>query len=773
MFKPFDLRSSTSLMHVVARRCEMWSKRHSARSMWRKHHAAGSLPGLSCLLLVVWAASCLPLATSFAQSQPDPAADQPSDQNAADRLAIASLDAPLVDWAHAVRVYRLIESDIRWASENMTVQTLTLKDGTTQDAITLPPMDEDRLSDEPVIVQGVHALRVTLRWSGREMGSADRTPDDLPAAPGAPVDIARAGREAGASALQRLVVELAEHNASANQVRFILTRIGIDLQVGKSLEPIRLPSSAEQGRVLGTFVPGYHGLRMSIDDPGGDRIATWSWPATNLARNVGPEEQMVRMLTNLKLDRALADIAGKPNGPQLDRFDVIHVVRPDPTQPPTVLIRGNRVLPANAVNVPTLRDMARRMALHLSRRQSETGPMAGTYRPSFDRHQTANASLRDQGIAAYVMSRWLIQMGDDGRARSTSRPRPRIVNPIPMPQGQRPASEEPPVTAAEPEPAPATAANDLPTSDRTDPDVERVRASMLTAVDYITNATLTAANNSAIDESPTAIACAILAMSSHPSLAKRRAERDGLGQILRLHQRGAGAFYAIQGEERRRLPLQDQCIILLSLLRLHEVSGDPDTLAAARRLDAFVLKEGAPVDRFAGPWYQLALETKHRLKLTAGHDADAAKIELALPAAFATGSQTLLSRQILEVPNDAPADLVGGFDLRRRQPGAMPDADRHVAEDLLFLSLTLRNPEAMADLEKVLPRHVVIVRCGQAARFLGQLLVFDPSCYYMRSKESALGGIRESLWNNEQSIEGTALSLLAAIEFEQTLKLPF
>jgi hypothetical protein len=62
-----------------------------------------------------------------------------------------------------------------------------------------------------------------------------------------------------------------------------------------------------------------------------------------------------------------------------------------------------------------------------------------------------------------------------------------------------------------------------------------------------------------------------------------------------------------------------------------------------------------------------------------------------------------------------------------------------------------------------------ILSAGLGTRYLAQLMFASPSCFYVRSPDDALGGVRQMLWDNRLSIPPTAMSLLAALELEQTL----
>ncbi len=61
------------------------------------------------------------------------------------------------------------------------------------------------------------------------------------------------------------------------------------------------------------------------------------------------------------------------------------------------------------------------------------------------------------------------------------------------------------------------------------------------------------------------------------------------------------------------------------------------------------------------------------------------------------------------------------------------------------------------------------VDCALAARFIAQLMVDQPGCYYVRSPDDVVGGVRRQLWDNTMDVEPVAMALLALTELQIAL----
>jgi len=125
----------------------------------------------------------------------------------------------------------------------------------------------------------------------------------------------------------------------------------------------------------------------------------------------------------------------------------------------------------------------------------------------------------------------------------------------------------------------------------------------------------------------------------------------------------------------------------------------------------------------------------------------------------------LVPRQIIAPPELGSKDVIGGFALSNRPSSAPPAPDWHSAQVLALLATSMRDPKLMSDQDEL----GWLLTGSLTARFLGQLMMDKPSCYYVPAMDEALGGMRLSLWDNRLSISATAMSLLALTEMQTTV----
>ena len=128
----------------------------------------------------------------------------------------------------------------------------------------------------------------------------------------------------------------------------------------------------------------------------------------------------------------------------------------------------------------------------------------------------------------------------------------------------------------------------------------------------------------------------------------------------------------------------------------------------------------------------------------------------------------LLGVQMTETPELGPADVIGGFELGHlsgRDANGSSQIGWRTAQILVFLAAALRQDE----LTPADRRTSRLLACGLAARFLGQLMVDEPSAFYMRSISDVLGGLRLSLWDNRLSVGPAAMALLATSELQEAI----
>ncbi len=716
------------------------------------------------------AAAAPPASPAVPADLPPVAAGQP-DVNAA-----APDAAPLLDWSHARRVFPYIEQCIRAGGV------------------------EDAPTPQPVWVADLRGARVTIRWLGRTMGQGEARLPLLPSGPtpasteaGPVIDLVQTVRAATAAALVDLNQTLAARNDRASlraddAAAFTPWRIAdlrplnVDLQLAHRVEPIRLADDAPPDALFRAFAPGYHGLLSPAIEGGVDAnglastaSTSWVWPATALAMNQSPASQVRQLLDAvgtpaLKLHEAVGRVA-RTGGMPISRFEVIHLVRVDESQPPVNLVRGNVLLPPTSVTSQTLADMAQRMTAFLVHRQTNAGQMRGTYHPTSDQFDPAQAPIEDMALTAYVLAR---------RAAMIAPP---------------PADPNAP-TLSIPDPA-ATNAEDADGQPLSPATVRDAATRMLRPL-------VRRYMSADAPREPGAMALTLLALLETDDGGNRQIERDALGDHLLevaaasglLNPRDAASSdtaAADAGEGRTVGP--EQVLVTLALVRLATTPEAPTKVGDAARQALAVIEAGVDHHQIitALPWYAMALRAGAELQNTAGTGRRDPQTPTS-PARTAEPATTrlaelveLLSRlQIEPGARLGPDDSVGGFDLLPGSGLASPVADWRSANVLGLLALDLRHVAArgisaagategspdggagMAGDESKLVQKVV--DCGRAARFLQQLMFDTRNAYYVRSLPDVLGGVRPALWDNRLSTAPTAMALLAVTELQQALE---
>jgi hypothetical protein len=650
-----------------------------------------SFPGhIACLILALLAVALPAAAQPAAAPQPptaapaDPATPPPAQQ----------IDAPFVDWSHAQHAFRLIEG---WVRRGKAERDPKVK---------------------PVAVTGLVSARVTLRWLGKTMGTGEAGPADLNDS--RPIDLVEVVRQATERALADTAQTLKDRQTAARKpneperpainLRDIGSRLLADLQLAHDLEQVHVPAGADELAIYDQFAPGFHGLRMTRTRADNQTHTAWIWPASALASNIAPHRQLVQLLSGVGLSFDELGKVGRPGGPAIERFEVIHLVRPTQDLTVSQLVRGNTIVPAQQINEATLDAMAQRLTRHLVRRQREDGSMAGTYLPTSDQYDPIDAPSHDVALAAYALGR---------RAAVLLK-----VDP----------------NAAE--------AGELELA---------VRRTAL----YL-NKLIAQENNQARIDAPT-YALLLLTLIETPQMGDFKIQRDWLAKALLALRSPRGDFKTGLGKDDKALNHPTQALIVSALASMYEQSrADPlkDAVTTAQQLLWQEADTGQVLSMM--PWLVTA-ESRMR-RLGAGPQDDAAVGQR--DAAMRSLLDLLKERQVTETPMLGPADVLGGFDLATKSPDSPPRPDWRTGQALAFMAIALRDPRLTPPVE--LPDR--LMRTGLAARFIAQLMMDEPGCFYVRSMDDALGGVRPTLWQNELSVAPTALALLAVTELQQSLR---
>jgi hypothetical protein len=630
----------------------------------------------------------LVLTPVFARAQADTPAPPESLAAPAPRLR-----APLLDWSHVQEVYRLAEQWTRAAAT--------------------PPAGEVA----PLRVSGVPALRVTLRWLGMTVGIGDAMTAEQ-GGEGDVADLAGLTRVATARALAQVLQRLHNQNnpnaAALDPLRDIATQLLVDVQVAHSLRSVQLAAGSPPDLVYRQFIPGFHGLRLHRAGGVADLTAAVIWPGNALAANLSPRSQLLQLLADIKVSYEQIGKIAHPEGPVLERFEVIHMVRPMRHLPATLLQRGHEVLPPGSVDSRTLEAMSQRLAVHLMRWQNPgDGTLAGTYLPTSDRHDPPQASEEDEALAAFALVRWSQvwrpSAGEGDPVNDAQQAAVRIVNNIVRRVGM------------DPSPSPPTAA------------------------------------------------LALLAIHHSPTLAmERKRDRDDLVKLLlsRIDREGV-----VRGQSKEKAPALTtpaQALVLAALAVHEQVTRDPLTAKAVALLHSQLWRAHAVGEVAALPWLAMAEVRTEALDLQpalgvpdAAHRADLLR----------QAADVLMQRQVTAAPEGGCGDIVGGFDLRPSTPAPLaPEPDWMSAYPLMLMALGTRHQLLQAPGAQASDTLKLLLRSGLAARFLAQLMIGESGCYYVRNVETALGGVRLNLWDNRLAVAPHAMTLLATVEFQQTLR---
>lgn len=654
--------------------CRMWCSRNI---------------GAAVLILAVW------LSCNAVQAQDAPAAQS----------AKPVKDAPTVGWADGEAAFEWVQGWIR-------------KDGEVPEEADLP--------DRPVTA--LFGVYITLRDDGRVLGRGQAMRSDIKQVinrDGPPVQLAPLLAVATNQALEELkdkqmkrAIELGISDAELLElaVRDTHRRVQVDIQLGHSLESITLPVSAPDEAVFTTFAPGYHGLRLAGPLAGN---ADYAWPAIELSRNNSPPRQIFRLMDLQGYDADELPLIARTDGPALQRFQVIHMVRPGPAQPMRDLTRGNVILQQQVIDSRTIAGLAERVARHLDQlvyidpttRQTR---VRGTYQPSLQRYAPQFADSREMALLSYALTRHATVAIDADLAGESMQARAdrvlKLVDqlaPQAIPQGQPP---------------------------------KHLTAAFLLLTLCQTPAKLT---------------------------PEQLMLRDQLAKTLMDLRHPDGGGYRVETDSDKRLPRASAAVVTAALATYYNSTRSKTLPLPVWTVltDLFRANADNPklVDLF---WIAHALDAAGPNLAKAQPDpAAAAKTLESWQAAIANYLDQLTEQQIRANPILGPGDVLGGFILQKQAPGTPPEPTWQSAMPTAILAFALRDTGIIPADEQFGP----VLAAGLGARFLGQLIITSPSTYYLRDPEPALGGVRRNLWDNTLYPDCSAITLLALAELQQTL----
>ena len=495
----------------------------------------------------------------------------------------------------------------------------------------------------------------------------------------------------------------------------------VDLQVARLPEPIYLRRDSSETEIYPLFAPGFHGLRQSHRHPEESDGPVLIWPASSLAANYSPQDQ-VRQLLGKRNRLNIRKVTPEVGRTDVQRFEVIHFTRVGLNHPAEQLVRGNRLVPTNGLTEPTIAAMSERLAAHLIKRQHQDGAFRGTFLPTADRFKQDHAGVEETALAAYALTRYANTL----RTVAIS------------------------MTATDSE----LASQALNSAKR--------------AVTFSSPYLL----NKAQPPQPTALALMLMTIVDSPVLGDHKRQRNVLGQRILGLRDDDGLFRTSsrsQGQNGgRRLSPTGQAMMVAALAALYEQTRDAPL---GQKIDASLDRIWQSVgDRpliGALPWL---IEASLRMRHPQGDPPNRrGQANTSIPKSQRVATVIdivgqLRNRLITQAPAIGPPDVIGGFELTGKSRGA-PTPDWRSAEGLFLLALARRYPRLVEGQNVI--RYTL--DCVLAARFLAQLMVDEPSCFYMRRPDVALGGVRASLYDNTLGVTPTAMTLLAVAELQQML----
>ncbi len=572
----------------------------------------------------------------------------------------------------------------------------------------------DQLKDKAVPVRGLVGVCVTLRSSGIMVGKGDVLRDDLGTVD-QPTDLTAMVQRAAGTAFESL-----QHSLLDNNLRMVIEgrsiaappKLSIKDVAGRVSVDVQLAYNVEPIRLSPTDSPQRVYSRFAPDyhgllaeDDHGRRATIW--PGNALAENTTPASQLVQLASQLGRPPLDARTLGRPKGLKLWRFEVYHVVPPVQGASYMQLVRGNMLQPPQALNEQALKDLALTMATHLQQLFTSDGEVRGTYHPSSGRYDPQLAEPNQALLAAYALTRYV-------RHERQLRPDDHMLAEMNR-QAQNLAV--------------------------------RLEQSVADGSLATTPATCSLIMLTVIDNS---------VPPRHTDVRDRMIER-----LLGLLQ-DDGSFHNATDAKARAVNDSVQALSVAALAAAYAQTRRSDLVDPLRHaLDQLWNQTQGNPNINALPW--LAFTQDRVGELLADDDAHI-KQKQQRDTALGQLAHKLLGQQVVDSPRVGPDDVIGGFELNSGPIDSPPNPNWTTAPLLSFLSIATRHPEIRGHDEMGW-----LLSAALSARFLRQLQFDMAGCYYVRSPQETLGGIRLALWDNRLTLDATAMSLLAVTDLQETL----
>jgi|GEM_PF-3304176 len=569
--------------------------------------------------------------------------------------------------------------------------------------------------DQPLAIRAsdVSGLAVTLRFQGLTIGFGSAFLDDplSPLADPQPTDIMALARRAVQAAFddaQSNITQLAANRqtgAMPKNLAALAPLLQLDLQIAKVPQRIALDSLAD---LPARITLDAHGLALrDVNGPAAGNFRGWTmqFPGQSLAANLSLQAQLNRLLAGLNMNPTRFPTIGTPQGPRLYRFDVVQIVRIRAADPPLSLHRGQVVLPPRALDMQAIADWSGQWADQLIGRLDDEGRFVGTYEPSLNQCDPAQAPPADAALACYALAAYnRSPQADPQRARAAADAAQRGLTRLLIDLGASTA-----VTQAAPTLIPTTQDS----------------------------------------------AMTLLALLECPGNSSFKSQRDRLASWLMASFTPDKGFRGTPNIQSTFATPPVQAAAALALVRMYDQTREPRYLQTAKAslsllwADAVKRRTDALI-----PWAALA-------------EYELAQLGEPTPGLLLAQSacQSLWQQQIQ--PDDPQASsstsgVIGGF----RTPGQLIDEPTWLsAGPLIALAGALPVKNFINDDDR--PAWIVNVSLG--LRFCAQLTMTQQSAYYVQNRKRAVGAVRNSCYDNRQPTAATAYALLAAAEFQKAL----
>lgn len=570
-----------------------------------------------------------------------------------------------------------------------------------------------RTPDQTVSIEaeGVSAICVTLRLQGARLGRATASVERpaRQAGSGEAIDLSPMLKRATAAALAeaRDALPKLEGRIDGQPIPDDLERVAPMITLDLQLAgPPRSLNLGHRRDLLRRVVPGLHGLAAQR----GDRWA-WLFPGTVIETNLSLPGQLQRLFGALNLPPDASAAIGTDEAPPLYRFEAVHLVRLSPNRPTTALRRGQTLMPTEPLNLARARRFADLWAMRLRQWQHDSGHLPGTYQPTADRFQPERASPVDAALACLALGRYArLERLDEEAAEAAAKA---------ARDGLRATLEQigMDVEAANPTPDDASAL------------------------------------------STAAAAILVAAIADTPGAGALKPARDELADLALAAREPGGGFRRAASGRADPAPAPQQALIAHALVRLYDHTRRRDALEAAQAAMSRLWREHDQREAVALlPWIALAEQDLHRLgKGTPG------LLALRETLRAVRAAQVTAADDSDALEPGAVREAIGGFKL---QSGLVDEPTWHSARPLIALAAALPNERFVGREDQ----SQWLVDAALGLRFLAQLTLTRDAAWYARQPSRAIGGVRTAFWDNRQPVPATALALLAAVEFDHSVR---